>query len=222
MLVKDFMTPVVITVREDQSMLEARETMRGKNLNSLPVVDDLKRVRGIITAEDIGKASPSDASTLSRYEANYLLGRLKVRDIMSRTVITVDAVDTIEYVAYKLYKFKVNALPVVDENNKLVGIISQTDIFRAFVEIMAMDRSCTRIAFKTGDKVGVVAEVSGIFKDAGVSIISIVSRQLEVGNAEVVVRANLSNQGMGVIESIREAGYEITSIDTFEGVDQNA
>ena len=64
MLVKDFMTPVVITVREDQSMLEARETMRGKNLNSLPVVDDLKRVRGIITAEDIGKASPSDASTL--------------------------------------------------------------------------------------------------------------------------------------------------------------
>ena len=80
MLVKDFMTPVVVTVREDQSMLEARETMRGKNLNSLPVVDDLKRVRGIITAEDIGKASPSDASTLSRYEANYLLGRLKVKD----------------------------------------------------------------------------------------------------------------------------------------------
>ena len=59
MLVKDFMTPVVVTVSENQSMLEARETMRGKNLNSLPVVDDLKRVRGIITAEDIGKASPS-------------------------------------------------------------------------------------------------------------------------------------------------------------------
>ena len=55
MLVKDFMTPVVVTVSENQSMLEARETMRGKSLNSLPVVDDLKRVRGIITAEDIGK-----------------------------------------------------------------------------------------------------------------------------------------------------------------------
>ena len=219
MLVKAFMTPVVVTVREDQSMLEARETMRGKNLNSLPVVDDLKRVRGIITSEDIGKASPSDASTLSRYEANYLLGRLKVRDIMSRTVITVEADDTIEYVAYKLYKYKVNALPVVDENNKLVGIISQTDIFRAFVEIMAMDRSCTRISFKTGDKVGVVAEVSNIYKEAGINIISIVSRQLEDGSAEVVVRANLSDHGMGVVESIREAGYEITSIDTFEGVE---
>ena len=151
MLVKDFMTPVVVTVSETQSMLEAREIMRGKNLNSLPVVDDLKRVRGIITAEDIGKASPSDASTLSRYEANYLLGRLKVKDIMSRSVITVEAEDTVEFVAYKLYKHRVNALPVVNANNKLVGIISQSDIFRAFVEIMSMDRSCTRITFGATD-----------------------------------------------------------------------
>ncbi len=218
MLVNDFMTPVVVTVREDQSMLEARELMRGKALNSLPVVDDLKRVRGIITADDIGKASPSDASTLSRYEANYLLGRLKVRDVMSRTVITVDESDTIEYVAYKLYKFKVNALPVVDENNKLIGIISQTDLFRAFVEIMSMDRSCTRITFDATDKVGVIAEVSNLFKEQGINIISIVSRQIE-GGAEIVVRADLSNHGMGIIESIREAGYEVTDIATYEAIE---
>ena len=96
MLVKDFMTKDVITVREDQSMLEAREVMRSKKLYSLPVVDDISRVRGMITMDDIGKASPSDSSTLSRYEANYLLGRLKVKDIMSRTVVTVDSEDTIE------------------------------------------------------------------------------------------------------------------------------
>ena len=219
MLVKDFMTPVVVTVSENQSMLEARETMRGKSLNSLPVVDDLKRVRGIITAEDIGKASPSDASTLSRYEANYLLGRLKVKDIMSRSVITVESDDTIEFVAWKLYKHKVNALPVVDQNNKLVGIISQTDIFRAFVEIMSRDRSCTRITFDATDKVGVVAEVSNLFKEAGINIISIVSRQLPDATAEVVVRADLRGHGLGIIESIREAGYTITSIETYEGVE---
>ena len=88
MLVKDFMTKDVITVREDQSMLEAREVMRSKKLYSLPVVDDISRVRGIITVDDIGKASPSDSSTLSRYEANYLLGRLKVKDVMSRTAVS--------------------------------------------------------------------------------------------------------------------------------------
>ena len=108
MLVKDIMTEPVVTIREEQSILEAREIMRGKRLISLPVVDDMQRVRGIITSDDIGKASPSDSSTLSRYEANYLLGRLKVKDVMKRSVISVEADDTIEYVAYKLYKYKVN------------------------------------------------------------------------------------------------------------------
>lgn len=218
MLVKDFMTPTVFTVSEDQSMLEARELMRGKNLISLPVVDDIKRVRGIITIDDIGRASPSDASTLSRYEANYLLGRLKVRDVMSHTVITVNADDTIEYVAYKLYKHRVNALPVVDENNKLCGIIAQNDVFRAMVEIMCMDRSCTRITFEAGDKVGVVAEVSNLFKENGINIISLFVHQNSDGSADITIRADLKDHGMDIIEQIREAGYNVTDIMTFEGV----
>ncbi len=220
MLVKEFMTPVVITVSEDQTMLEARELMRSKGFVSIPVVDDIKRVRGIITIDDIGRASPSDASTLSRYEANYLLGRLKVSDIMSRTVITVNADDTIEYVAYKLYKHKVNALPVVDENNKLCGIIAQNDLFRAFVEIMSMDRSCTRITFDASDKVGVIAEVSNLFKENNINIISIVSKQNQNGSAEITIRADLGEQGLGIIEQIREAGYNVTDVMTFEGIDE--
>lgn len=218
MLVKDFMTPTVVTVSEDQSMLEAREIMRGKNLVSLPVVDDIQRIRGIITVDDIGRASPSDASTLSRYEANYLLGKLKVRDIMSRAVITVNADDTIEYVAYKLYKHRVNALPVVDLNNKLCGIISQTDVFRAFVEIMSMDRNSTRITIDASDKVGVVAELSNLFKDNNINIISIVSMQNQDGTAEITIRADLTNHGMDIIEQIREAGYTVTDVMTFEGI----
>ncbi len=218
MLVKDFMTPTVVTVSEDQSMLEAREIMRGKNLISLPVVDDIQRIRGIITVDDIGRASPSDASTLSRYEANYLLGKLKVRDIMSRAVITVNADDTIEYVAYKLYKHRVNALPVVDLNNKLCGIISQTDVFRAFVEIMSMDRNSTRITIDASDKVGVVAELSNLFKDNNINIISIVSMQNQDGTAEITIRADLTNHGMDIIEQIREAGYTVTDVMTFEGI----
>lgn len=218
MLVKDFMTPTVVTVSEDQSMLEAREIMRGKNLISLPVVDDIQRIRGIITVDDIGRASPSDASTLSRYEANYLLGKLKVRDIMSRAVITVNADDTIEYVAYKLYKHRVNALPVVDLNNKLCGIISQTDVFRAFVEIMSMDRNSTRITIDASDKVGVVAELSNLFKDNDINIISIVSMQNQDGTAEITIRADLTNHGMDIIEQIREAGYTVTDVMTFEGI----
>lgn len=218
MLVNDFMTPVVVTISEDQSILEARELMRGKGLESIPVVDDIKRVRGIITVDDIGRASPSDASTLSRYEANYLLGRLKVRDVMSRTVISVNADDTIEYVAYKLYKHKVNALPVVDENNRLCGIISQSDVFRAFVEIMSMDRTSTRITIDASDKIGVIAELSNIFKENNINIISIASKQNQDGTAEITIRVDLTKHGMDIIEQIREAGYTVTDIMTFEGI----
>ena len=204
MLVKDIMTEPVVTIREDQSILEAREIMRGKRLISLPVVDDMQRVRGIITSDDIGKASPSDSSTLSRYEANYLLGRLKVKDVMKRSVISVEADDTIEYVAYKLYKYKVNALPVVNQENKLCGIVSRSDIFRSIVE---------------PDKVGVVAEISNIMKEDGINIISLVTKQNGDGTAEVTIRAALNNNGMDIIEQIREAGYEVSDVMTLDGIE---
>ena len=219
MLVKDIMTSDVVTVGEDQSMLEAREILRGKNLVSLPVTDDLKRIRGIITVDDIGKASPSDSSTLSRYEANYLLGRLKVKDVMRRTVVTVDADDTIEFVAYKLYKYRVNALPVVNKENRLCGIVSRSDIFRSIVEIMGMNRNCLRITIEAPDKVGVVAEISNIMKDDGINIISLVTKQNGDGTAEVTIRAALNNNGMDIIEQIREAGYVVSDVMTLDGIE---
>ena len=211
MLVKDIMTEPVVTIREDQSILEAREIMRGKRLISLPVVDDMQRVRG--------KASPSDSSTLSRYEANYLLGRLKVKDVMKRSVISVEADDTIEYVAYKLYKYKVNALPVVNQENKLCGIVSRSDIFRSIVEIMGMNRNCLRITIEAPDKVGVVAEISNIMKEDGINIISLVTKQNGDGTAEVTIRAALNNNGMDIIEQIREAGYEVSDVMTLDGIE---
>lgn len=219
MLVKDIMTSDVQTVREDQSMLEARELLRSKNLISFPVVDDMKRIRGIITLDDIGKASPSDSSTLSRYEANYLLGRLKVKDVMQRTVVTVDADDTIEFVAYKLYKYRVNALPVVNQENKLCGIVSRSDIFRSIIEMMGMNRNCLRITIEAPDKVGVVAEISNIMKEDGINIISLVTKQNGDGTAEITIRAALNNNGMDIIEQIREAGYVVSDVMTLDGIE---
>ncbi|WP_405380297.1 CBS and ACT domain-containing protein [Phascolarctobacterium sp.] len=219
MLVKDFMTTDVVTVREDQSMLEAREILRGKNLISLPVVDDIKRIRGIITIDDIGKASPSESSTLSRYEANYLLGRLKVKDVMGRNVSTVEEDDTIEYVAYKMNKSRVNALPVLGTDGKLIGIITRSDMFRAFVEIMGVNRPCLRFSLTAPDKVGVVAEISGIMRDLGVNIISLAALQNNDGTAEITIRCNLNNNGMDVIEKIREAGYPVEDIMTLDGLE---
>ena len=219
MLVKDFMTPNVLTISEDKSMLEARELMKSSAFRRIPVVDDIKRVMGIITDGDVGRTSPSDASTLSRYEANYLLSRLKVRDVMTRDVITVRDNSAIEDVAYILYKHNINDLPVVNEDNRLCGIITDSDIFRAFVTIMGIAKSCTRITIDVTDKVGVIADIGGMFRDQGINIISVVTKRNDANTTELTIRADLSQHGMDIIEQIREAGYDVTDISTVKGVE---
>ena len=218
MLVKDFMTPNVLTISEDKSMLEARELMKSSAFRRIPVVDDIKRVMGIITDGDVGRTSPSDASTLSRYEANYLLSRLKVRDVMTRDVITVRDNSAIEDVAYILYKHKINALPVVNEDNRLCGIITDSDIFRAFVTIMGIAKSCTRITIELLIR-SALLPISAVFPRSGHQYHFCCNKRNDADTTELTIRADLSQHGMDIIEQIREAGYDVTDISTVKGVE---
>jgi acetoin utilization protein AcuB len=215
MIIRELMSPEVLTISEDKSMLEARELMRSNNYRRIPVVDDIKRIRGIITDGDIGRSEPSDASTLSKYEASYLLSKLKVRDVMTKAVITVRETDGIEIAAYQLYKNKIGALPVVDDENKLCGIITDSDVFKAFVDIMGYAQTSTKITIDTTDRIGVVADIAGIFKNRGINIISMVTRNVSNNNAEIVLRADLTN-GLDIVEEIREAGFNIIDISTLK------
>ena len=213
MIVRELMTPNVITVAEDQTILEVRELMSTKNIRRVPVVDDIRRIRGIITDGDIGRSEPSDATTLSKYEASYLLSRLKVRDVMTKTVITVNDTSEIEEVAYQLYRNKIGAVPVVDADNKLCGIITDSDVFKAFVDIMGFAKTSTKITLDATDKVGVLADIANIFKARGINIISAVTRSTGPNTAEIMIRADLTH-GLDIIEEIREAGYTIKDIST--------
>ena len=158
MRIKEIMTPTVISIRSDQSLLEVRELMLSNNLRRIPVTDKEGLLMGIVTDGDVSRATPSDASVLDRYEANYLLGKLKVSDIMTKSVWTVRESDSVETAAYLLYTHKVGALPVVDGTNHITGIISDTDIFKAFVDIMGYNQTSTKVVIDTKDKVGVIAE----------------------------------------------------------------
>lgn len=218
MLVKDFMTPTVVTIGEDRNVLEAREILLGNGILSLPVVDDMKRIRGIITVNDIARVAPADSTTLSKLEVNSLLARFKVKDIMSRNVVTVNADDSVESIAVHIYKKKMNAFPVVDVNNRICGIIAQNDLLRAFVLALGLARPCTRITVEDQDKVGVLADIAQIFKDNQVNIISLFTHTGTTnGRAEIVVRAELDNH-MDVIEKLREAGYNVLDIMTIRGM----
>ena len=134
MLVKDWMSKKVITVAPETSLPDAHRLMKINHIRRLPVVDKKGKLLGIVTIGDIREASPSDATTLSVWELHYLLSKLTVGKIMTPDPITVTPEATIRDAAKLMMDHKIGGLPVVDSDNKVVGIITESDIFRLLVK----------------------------------------------------------------------------------------
>ena len=132
-LVKDWMQKDVITGDRRMGMLDAHKLMRDHNIRRLPVVKGKNKLVGIVTRSDIRKAEPSGATTLNMWEMNYLLAKLQLREIMTKDVLTCKDDDTIKFVATTMQEKKIGALPVVDEKGRVVGIITESDIFRVLI-----------------------------------------------------------------------------------------
>lgn len=131
-LVGDWMTREVITITPDTSLKEAHDIMSEKSIRRLPVVAHGK-ILGIVTLGDIRGAEPSRASSLSIWEVHHLLANLKVSEIMTRNLTTIQQNASIGEAARILLEKKFSGLPVLDDENHLVGIITESDIFRLVV-----------------------------------------------------------------------------------------
>ncbi len=132
--IKEWMSSPVITVKPDTPISEAHQTMKQKGIRRMPVVDKHDKLVGIVTKGDIREASPSDATTLSIWELNYLWAQLKVEKAMTRKVLTVHPDDKIVQAAEIMLEHKVSGLPVVDDNEHLLGIITESDVFRMLLK----------------------------------------------------------------------------------------
>ena len=132
-LVKDWMSSPVWTVGADTSVGEAYNLMMKHGIRRLPVVKDDELV-GIVTLGDLREARPSPATSLSIYELNYLLGKLTVGEVMAHQPYTVTTATGIEKAARVMLARKVSGLPVVDEQGKLAGIVTESDIFRMLID----------------------------------------------------------------------------------------
>jgi CBS domain-containing protein len=132
-LVKDWMTAEVITVHPDTSLAEAHKLMTQEEIRRLPVVDLKGHLVGIVTLGDVRAAEPSPATSLSVWELNYLLANLTVDKIMTRELVTVSPDFTIGEAALLMLENRVSGLPVVDDGGKVVGIITESDIFSMIV-----------------------------------------------------------------------------------------
>lgn len=131
-MVREWMTPDPITIAPDTTLPEAHRLMMAHSIRRLPVIEN-GRLVGIVTLGDVRGAEPSGATSLSIWEVNYLLSKLRIDEIMTPRPFTISADATLGEAAQMMLKYKVSGLPVVDENQKVVGIITESDIFRMVV-----------------------------------------------------------------------------------------
>jgi acetoin utilization protein AcuB len=131
--VKDWMSKSVITAVADMNLPDAHELMTKHNIRRLPVVDKHNRLVGIVTKGDVREARPSQATSLSIWEMNYLLGKLLLKDFMTPNPLTVTPETPIGEVARLMLTKKISGIPVVESNGTLVGIITESDLFRVMV-----------------------------------------------------------------------------------------
>ncbi len=132
MQVREFMTTNPVTVHPDTTLPAANEMMKKGGFRRLPVVDNHRQVLGIITDRDVKQAMPSDATSLSIWEINYLVAKIKVSEIMSHPVHVVLEDSTLEYAAEQMLKYNIGGMPVMN-GDQLRGVITTTDVLRAFV-----------------------------------------------------------------------------------------
>lgn len=171
MYVKNRMTVNPISVHPDQTISEVLDLMKENDIHRLPVTHEGKLV-GLVTHSTIQANTPSNFTTLSMHEMNYLLSKTKVADIMIKRVFTVSPDTTIEEAADTMEKKDIGCLPVVGEANVLLGILTTGDILKAFVELLGYDQKGTiRVSVKLPEnKPGVLADFAKIFAEQGLSL----------------------------------------------------
>jgi acetoin utilization protein AcuB len=174
MLVKDWMTKAVATVEVGDSMQEATRLMKEKEVRMLPVMRKGKLV-GVVTDRDLKRASASDATTLEIHELLYLISRIKVQDIMNKHLVTVPMDYTIEETAEILLKNKISGAPVVDHRGQLVGIITQSDLFKVIISLTGIRQRGILFAFCLQDEPGSIKAVADVIRAFGGRMASILT-----------------------------------------------
>jgi len=206
MSVKDFMTAELVTVPSNTKIFDAIDLMKKYDIHRLPVVDKDQLV-GLITEGIIQEALPSKATSLSVHEVNYLLNKTVVADVMIKDVKTVEPDAELEDAIYLMRHNKINVLPVL-EGERLVGIITNNDIFDAFLKLTGYHEGGTRLQLKIlEDKKGVLASVAKLLADNEYSILNVVVDHQE--NATILEIHLQSKEADKIKQLLTDNGYDV-------------
>jgi acetoin utilization protein AcuB len=190
MLVKERMTRLPIVATPELPVPEALHLMRQEHIRRMPVVDKGGRLVGIVSDRDLLLASPSPATSLSAWEITYLLGKITVHDVMTKKVITVTEDTPLEDAARIMADSKIGGLPVV-RDGALVGIITETDLFKLFLELLGARERGARVTMLVPNVPGEMAKLTRAITDCGGNIIAVAGfTGTDPSNRRVLVKAN--------------------------------
>jgi acetoin utilization protein AcuB len=174
MLVRERMTRNPVLCAPDLPVNEAFDLMKKERIRRIPVIDKHGKLVGIVSDKDLLRVTPSPATTLSAYEIPYLLSKVRVADVMTKAVISVGEDTPIEDAARIMVDNKIGGLPVINETGAVVGIITETDIFKTFLELLGARKPGVRITMYVKDRRGELARMSRAVADVGGNIVATV------------------------------------------------
>lgn len=216
MFVRMWMTQEIVSVPPDMPILEARDVMKQHLVRRVPVLDGDKLV-GIVTQGDVQEAGPSGATSLSIWELNYLLARITVEEVMTpaNKLITVSPDEAIEHAALLMREHRVAGLPVV-QDDQLVGIITESDIFDILIETTGARREGTRLTLELENRPGTLLEALSEIKAHEANVLSILTceecRRVEDHDV-IVLRIDLYDWRQ-LVKDLKDKGIKVLDART--------
>ena len=220
LLVRDWMTEHLVTLSPEASVAEALTLCRKRRIRHIPILDE-GRLVGIVSDRDLRDASP----TLGDPERARILQEIRVADVMSREVITVDPQDSIENAAQQMYELKIESLPVVAEGavagagstvgeEEVLGIVTSSDVMRALVTLAGLPEPGCRIEVSVPNREGILAEVAGKIREVEVDIVSVLSDPDRRSGQRTMVFQLLTADPSSVMQNLKRAGYEVSWVSS--------
>jgi acetoin utilization protein AcuB len=220
LLVRDWMTEHLVTLSPEASVAEALTLCRKRRIRHIPILDK-GRLVGIVSDRDLRDASP----TLGDPERARILQEIRVADVMSREVITVDPQDSIENAAQQMYELKIESLPVVSEGavadagstvaeEEVLGIVTSSDVMRALVTLAGLPEPGCRIEVSVPNREGILAEVAGKIRELEVDIVSVLSDPDRRSGQRTMVFQLATADPSSVMQSLKTAGYEVSWVSS--------
>jgi acetoin utilization protein AcuB len=220
LLVQDWMTRNLVTLSSEASVAEALTLCRERRIRHIPILEE-GRLVGIVSDRDLRDASPA----LGDPERARTLQEIRVVDVMTREVVTVDPQDSIENAAQQMYELKIESLPVVVEGpladagsavdeGELLGIITSSDVMRAMVMLAGLPEPGCRIEVRVPNREGILAEVAGKIRDLEVDIVGVLSDPDRRSGSRTMVFQLATADPSSVIQSLRTVGYEVSWVSS--------